>query len=69
MKIATTWDRVCAANQHLARRNLPLHINQFLPGSYEVILLRSDGAYSNVRVGKKMTELQVSAFVRDVVYA
>ena len=69
MKTATTWDRVCSANQHLARRNLPLHINQFVPGSYEVILLRSDGGLSNVRVGRKMTELQVSAFVRDVVFS
>lgn len=69
MRTATTWDRVCAANQHLAMRNLPLHINQFVPGSYEVILLRTDGGFSGVRVGQKMTELQVSAFVRDVVYA
>jgi hypothetical protein len=69
MNNATTWDIVCAANQHLSAANRPLRISQFFPGKYEVICLDQNGATTSRRLGKKMDEQTVRAFVAQVVFA
>ena len=69
MNNATTWDIVCAANQHLSAANRPLRISQFFPGKYEIICLDQNGATTSRRVGKKMDEQAVRAFVAQVVFA
>ena len=69
MNNATTWDIVCAANQHLSAANRPLRISQFFPGKYEISCLDQNGATTSRRVGKKMDEQTVRAFVAEVVFA
>ena len=70
LQTASTWDIVCAANQHLEATAQPLWINQFMPGTYEVLAVDQAGtAWANRRVGKTMNEEQVRLFVQQVVFA
>jgi len=70
MTTATTWDIVCAANQHLQATGQGLWINQFMPGTYEVLTTNAGGTVSaKRRIGKSMNEEQVRFFVQQVVYA
>jgi len=61
-KTATTWDLVCSANQHLDARSAVARISQFFPGKYELI------TSSGVRVGHKMDDQTVRAFISQAVF-
>jgi len=61
-KTATTWDLVCSANQHLDARSAGARISQFFPGKYELI------TSSGVRVGHKMDDQAVRAFISQAVF-
>jgi hypothetical protein len=61
-KTATTWDLVCSANQHLDARSAGARISQFFPGKYELI------TSSGVRVGHKMDDQTVRAFISQAVF-
>ena len=70
MTTASTWDIVCAANQHLEATGQGLRINQFMPETYEVLAADAGGTVSaKRRVGKTMNEEQVRLFVQQVVFA
>ena len=69
MKTATTWDIVCAANQHLNATKQNFFINQFIPGCYELILCDASGTTTRRRLGKRMDEATVRDFVDQVVFA
>ena len=69
MKTATTWDIVCAANQHLRATQAPLCINQFFPGKYEVVCLDANGTTTAKRLVKNLDEQTVRDFIAQVVFA
>ena len=69
MKTATTWDIVCAANQHLTATSADFKINQFFPGKYEVICLDENGTTTGKRLGEKMDEQAIREFITQVVFA
>ena len=69
MTTATTWDIVCAANQHLRAADSPLWIKQFFPGKYEVVCLDQNGSATSKRLGHVMDEQAVRSFITQVVYA
>jgi len=69
MKTATTWDIVCAANQHLTATSADFKINQFFPGKYEVICLDENGTTTGKRLGEKMDEQAIREFIAQVVFA
>jgi hypothetical protein len=61
---ATTWDIVCAANQHLEATGRRLHIYQFFPGRYQAISIDRQGTARPMRkIGSQMTEAQVREFI------
>ena len=62
-KTATTWDLVCSANHHLNARLAGARIDQFFPGKYELI------TSSGVRIGHKMDDQTVRAFINEAVFA
>ncbi len=62
-KTATTWDLVCSANQHLNARLAGARIDQVFPGKYELI------TSSGVRIGHKMDDQTVRAFINEAVFA
>ena len=69
MKTATTWDIVCAANQHLTATSADFKINQFFPGKYEVVCLDQNGTTTGKRLGEKMDEQAIREFIAQVVFA
>jgi len=70
MITASTWDIVCAANQHLEACGQAFRINQFMPETYEVLAADQFGTVSaKRRMGKTMNEQQVRLFIQQVVYA
>ena len=69
MTKASTWDIVCSANQQLTAMDVPLTINQYMPGRYEVIRLNSKGVTTGRRYGQPMDEETVKAFIYQTIYA
>jgi hypothetical protein len=70
MKTASTWDIVCAANQHLRSSGQAFWINQFMPETYEILTADQSGTVSaKRRIGKTMNEQQVRLFIQQIVYA
>lgn len=66
---ATTWDMVCAANQHLDIIGARFTLVQFFPGRYQAIAVDDKGtAWANRKIGSPMNEEQTRQFVKTVVF-
>lgn len=66
---ASTWDIVCAANQHLDIIDARFTLVQFFPGRYQVIAVDDKGtAWANRKIGSPMNEEQTRDFVKTVVF-
>lgn len=66
---ATTWDIVCAANQHLDIIGARFKLVQFFPGRYQAIAVDASGtAWANRKIGSPMNEEQTRKFIKTVVF-